>query len=61
MTKNNIENEPDLEDTDAMAHPTPDPEEEMRRREQIQLIEEEILRLPTLQRECLNLKARGPR
>ena len=46
-----------------MAHSDsgPDPEQEMLRRERIRLIEEEVLRMPDLQRECMHLKAQGLR
>jgi RNA polymerase sigma-70 factor (ECF subfamily) len=37
----------------------PDPEQQVLLRERIRLIEEEIRRLPQLQRECMHLKARG--
>jgi RNA polymerase sigma-70 factor (ECF subfamily) len=39
----------------------PDPEQLVLRRERIRLIEEEVLRLPELQRECIYLKAQGLR
>lgn len=39
----------------------PDPEQQVLERERIRLIEEEVLRLPELQRECMHLKAQGLR
>jgi RNA polymerase sigma-70 factor (ECF subfamily) len=39
----------------------PDPEQQILRRERLQQIEEELLRLPQLQRDCMNLKAEGLR
>jgi RNA polymerase sigma-70 factor (ECF subfamily) len=38
-----------------------DPEQQVLQRERIRRIEEEILRLPELQRECMHLKAQGLR
>jgi RNA polymerase sigma-70 factor (ECF subfamily) len=40
---------------------TPDPEQQVLRRERIRLIEKEVMRLPELQRECMHLKAQGLR
>ena len=40
---------------------TPDPEQQVLERERLRLIEEEVLRLPELQRECMHLKAQGLR
>jgi len=39
----------------------PDPEQQVLQRERIRLIEEEVLRLPERQRECMHLKAQGLR
>ncbi|MBZ5603956.1 MAG: RNA polymerase sigma factor [Acidobacteriia bacterium] len=39
----------------------PDPEQQALRRERVRLIEEEVLRLPELQRECMHLRAQGLR
>jgi RNA polymerase sigma-70 factor (ECF subfamily) len=39
----------------------PNPEQQVLQQERIRLIEQEVLRLPTLQRECIRLKARGLR
>ncbi|MBZ5619797.1 MAG: sigma-70 family RNA polymerase sigma factor [Acidobacteriia bacterium] len=39
----------------------PDPEQQVLQRERIRLIEEEVSRLPDLQRECMHLKAHGLR
>jgi RNA polymerase sigma-70 factor (ECF subfamily) len=39
----------------------PDPEQQVLHRERLRLIEEEMLRLPDLQRECMHLKAQGLR
>ena len=39
----------------------PDPEQQMIQRERTRLIEEEVLRLPELQRECMHLRAQGLR
>ena len=39
----------------------PDPEQQLLRRERIRRIEEEVLRLPKLQRQCMHLKAQGLR
>ena len=40
---------------------TPDPEQRVLRRERIRLINEEVMRLPELQRECVHLRAQGLR
>jgi RNA polymerase sigma-70 factor (ECF subfamily) len=46
---------PDLTHVDS----APDPEQEAVQRERIQLIKEEVSRLPGLQRACLHLKSQG--
>ena len=54
------QSEPDrveLEPSDS----APDPEQQVLHRERIRLIEEDVLRLPELQRECMHLKAQGLR
>jgi RNA polymerase sigma-70 factor (ECF subfamily) len=38
-----------------------DPEQQVLHRERLRLIQEEVLRLPELQRECMHLKAQGLR
>ncbi len=43
------------------ADEAPDPEAQVLRRERMRLIETEVLRLPELQRECMQLKAQGLR
>lgn len=43
------------------SEPPPTPEDQLLQRERIRLIDEEIRRLPELERECVNLKLQGLR
>jgi RNA polymerase sigma factor (sigma-70 family) len=52
-----FETGPDLIASDS----SPDPEQQILERERIQLVEEQLRRLPELQRECMRLKALGLR
>jgi RNA polymerase sigma-70 factor, ECF subfamily len=45
----------------SQSHSSPDPEQQVLQRERIRLIEEAVLRLPPMQRECMHLKAQGLR
>jgi len=45
----------------ARSDSAPDPEQQVLQHEKIRLIEEEVRRLPQLQRECMHLKAQGLR
>ena len=47
--------------SEAQRDSAPDPEQKVLQHERIRLIEQEVLRLPKLQRECMNLKAQGLR